>query len=192
MKCKQILSGLALSLGLILSSSGANATLIDHTSYTTDTTFGLDWLDLSATAGQSVASALSSNSGWSYANNTQVSNLLSSFGITYVFTAGIATSMSPTVPQVTNFQSLFGVTGGSGYTLGGYFNGAVGHSTYLCISNNICGLGGSFTNDVDLSGGNGIVGVFLVRSSETVPEPATLALLALGLLGLGFSRRKQA
>ncbi len=38
----------------------------------------------------------------------------------------------------------------------------------------------------------GELGTFRVNSDAVVPEPATLALLALGLLGLGFSRRKQA
>ncbi len=35
------------------------------------------------------------------------------------------------------------------------------------------------------------IGSFLVRDAQSVPEPGTLALLSLGLAGLGFSRRKR-
>ena len=80
--------GVILGLGLVMAASAAHATLIDNNTYTTDTAFGLDWLDLTATKGQSVASALSNNSGWSYATDSQVSNLMSSFGIGYAFNPG--------------------------------------------------------------------------------------------------------
>ena len=37
-----------------------------------------------------------------------------------------------------------------------------------------------------------ITGLFEVRNAPNIPEPATLALLGLGLAGLGFGRRKRA
>jgi len=182
------------SLLLLLAGGGvsmpAQAALIDHGTYISDTSSGLDWLDLSTTAGQSVAQALTANSGWSYANNTQVSGLLASFGITYAFTANTFIELAVTNTQASDFISLFGLTT-PGASLGGYMNNTVAHSTYLCISTGGCSPL-NFTNDSDLSAGNIQVGQFLVRSTNNVPEPGSLLLAGLALAGLGYSRRKTA
>jgi hypothetical protein len=194
MKLAKSVYAAILALGAFLSASDANAALIDHTTYTTDTTYGLDWLDLTATQGQSVSDALSSESGWSYANDSQVRDLLSSFGITYAFTPGTFTALSATAAQAANFETLFGVTEDPDGSFGGYFNSDVGHSAFLCISSGTCDPT-SFTRDLDISAGNSVLGQFLVRASATnVPEPSSIAILVAGLGLIGgatyFGRKK--
>ncbi len=56
-------------------SSNAHATLIDNGLFTSDNTTGLDWLDLSISAGQSYNSTATINDGWRYATNEEVENL---------------------------------------------------------------------------------------------------------------------
>lgn len=71
---------------LSLSSFNVTAAIIDNFTYTTDTTTGLDWLDLTATAHMSyndvsaqlgVGGALE---GWSYATRAQISDFWDAFG----------------------------------------------------------------------------------------------------------------
>ena len=56
--------------------------------------------------------------------------------------AGVATlELSTTAAQATSFMNLLGPTSSDSdgdASLGNYFNAAVSHSTYLCISNGGC------------------------------------------------------
>lgn len=67
---------LPLSASLFIA-TGAHATIIDHGTYLTDTTSGLDWLDLTYTVNQSYDQALTRLAptgdlyGWRVANGTQ-------------------------------------------------------------------------------------------------------------------------
>ena len=185
-----------LTVVLLAGPMTANAVLIDNGSYTTDTANGLEWLDLSLTRGMSVTDALAaySGAGYYYADDALVSGLLASFGITYNFSVGTLVALTPTLEASTSFLALLGLTinDGGGATLGSFALAGLGRSGYLCISNGRCGPA-SFVNDFDLSSRSGDfrVGIFLVRAASSVPEPGTLALLGLGLAGLGFARRRK-
>lgn len=194
------LSALISTSFLVFATTGTSAALVDNGSYTTDTVAGLDWLDLSATKGMNVASALSSNTGWSYANASQVTGLLASFGISYAFSTKHYVAMSVTTQQAESFMSLLGSTIGVGQsmaTLGGYYNPSERESSYLCISNGGCSPF-SFTASAETStsdifaDGDPVVGQFLVRSVSAVPEPETYAMLLAGLGVMGaFARRRK-
>lgn len=207
LRYRKIIRSFVAGAVLAIASHGAVADLIDRGNYTSDTSSGLDWLDLNETAGMSVTSALSWNQGWSYANETQVSSLLSHFGIQYGFNPGSTLVLNVTSQQARGFMDLLGETYWSRYygpdfviagSLGGFYNsvaGTGGRSTYLCISLGAC-ANGSFVHDTDQSTYTAAnVGQFLVRNSLTqpIPEPETYALMlaGLGLLGLMARRRKQ-
>jgi hypothetical protein len=95
MKSRGLLIGLLAGLAI---TGSAQATIIDHGTYLTDTVSGLDWLDVTATIGKSYAqvsanfsNATSAEFGWHYATTTQLEKLVSdatainiqSYGYTY-------------------------------------------------------------------------------------------------------------
>jgi hypothetical protein len=181
-----------IGIGFILSvSTLANATLIDNGDYSTDTESGLDWLDWTETINMTQSEALIdfSGAGWRVATATEAVGLIENHFEVVIGgwpSAGIV-SMSSVVgfnEMQSDFFGLLGLTGSSvsRATLEGF--GLIGASTtdvYAGFYNTIYG---------EVGYSNPTKGVAMVKAAA-VSEPAIIALFALGLVGIGFARRRQ-
>ncbi len=196
------------TMAMVLSAS-TNAALIDNDTFTFDTSTGLDWLDLSETAGISYSLALSTHSGWRYATYVEVQNL---FGVlfngyydtdtTLHLSRSTDNAYSDQAIDVNDFQSLFGIVSSitaSGkthnYTYGLYSRGepstlrAMGAYSNTEGRTDVQGIEfyQAYTSSFTASGH----GTYLVRTS-IVPIPTAFLLFSSGLIGLiGFAKRNK-
>jgi len=193
----------------------ANADLIDLGTTTFDTDTGLEWLNLTETLGMSVNDLPSGLglSGWELATTDDVALLFIAAGLAVPTPPPISTFLSVDLDVTNALMTLFGCTSrcGTGNDLmAGIMLASIDHGfTYEISDLRLNGVVGdeifparlifdvvSNSRGADFSGPG--VGLYLVRDVAEgpagpipVPEPSTLALLGLGIAGIGLTRRRK-
>lgn len=185
---------------LCLFSSHSYASLISqndpvygYDSITFDTDTGLQWLDITKSVDRSysdVSSQFAAGgdfSGFRYSTNAELQQLIGHYGIVLPDTNfALGSSFVLLVGQtdtIHEYPSALGLTVNSQM---GFF-----HVLEVTINNNsnktyVLSDSGVFGYDYHTP----TVGNWLVRSTTTVPEPMTMLLLCLGLVGVAGLRRK--
>lgn len=175
---------------LLLSCGFAHATLIDLGNRTTDTVTGYTWYDLTATTGISYNQMLGNFSnvnsqfyGYRYAKKSDIQTLLVDAGSSQ------------------RVLDLFGQTGvnccarGDGFFNDETSNPAVGQAYLIpTLSSTLALFAPDYrsANEIDWVGvsENKIGSWIIKKATASVPEPSALYLLALGVVGVGFFRRR--
>lgn len=183
-------------VGLIISTT-TNAALIDNGTFTTDTSTGWDWLDLSYTLSYSYNELIAAtNSGglfeeYTLASHTQVNTLYSAVGLP---SAGNYTT---NFAAVNNLISFVGATSSQGsYLQAVGITSTPSGDLYKVAGMDFLFNGGTPTYSLinDLSYGTGFgpdsVAGWLVKPSA-VPIPAAAWLFGSALIGLAGIKRKK-
>lgn len=189
----------------------------NHSSFSTDTTTGLDWLDLSQTAGMSYLDAESgpfAAGGWRHATGQEVSDLFRvytgkaervwgsvapEFGIELIRQLGVTFSTNNSEGVYAVYDSALPVS----LLTGGMFNDEdpnqyVGIGQYVeyiscfgipCVNDTT--IWSVFRNEIGKTDINPAYGNFLVREAAAVPEPTSGALFLAGLVVFGIAGGKR-
>ena len=124
----------------------ASANLIDHGSFSTDTATGLEWLDVTATAGLSYAAVKSGaggwvSNGWRYATQAEISELFATHvgngpeawygGTAFNNSLSLIRQLGVSISFNNNegVQQIFGANEPTQISLDGYFDDGTANST---------------------------------------------------------------
>ncbi|ARN74380.1 hypothetical protein [Oceanicoccus sagamiensis] len=194
----------SLTLVLLTLPLSVNAALIDHGSFTTDSSTHMDWLDLDVVAGLSFTEALLQNPGWRLPSHTEIEGLFGELFEGYYETNALQHwsrisegAYADQGQDISLFLNLFGETTN---------RGAYGMYQDETATWRMMGAGGDIvygtevTQDNSFWAENGIAnrGVYLTRNLEmttqevtAIPLPTTALLFSSAVIGLALTKRKR-